>query len=632
MTVFGSPTEGVGNDAGWAFTVGDTTISRNDHYADVTATLPDGLGGGEYELAIERLGDEAHAAIAAAAETGARSPGRLYLYWRDTLPLLAALGGAGELLTGLVAPELAGTLVAELKLTRVSRRLGNRAYETLIQAREAAFVALSQPMTVPLEASDLTRAAELIGERARVSVHTYNIGMAAAGADGSIALPARISYADALGLLARRAELVTGQHGRGMVLLRDGVVHFGPRPVPLDGGKPKPLEHGADLLEVEALAARDTDRWSKDASAAAQFRLVLKGRPDIKPGDVVSCALPSESLPFPAGAGFLPRVADFAALLDEPVPSLLYVDSVRHRLGRSAGFVTTATAVVLPDLAQAWDRREPAPAEVEAGASAQANAALDAATAVRRAFSSALGRRETVDIGEVRATQPASEKDADAQTLTLWRGLKPPDGRPNSSRRLAVERERPAALTGVGYLTPFAWGPCGLVLPKYPGTRVALAHRNADPADPLELGCLWEAGGAPDARAGDWWLILPVGVPEGERADVSDESAAPRHTGPASNDLIDADGNRVIEVGELTIRVGRDSLKDAGERPARAKAADSVTIEHADGDARIVIASNGAITVSAKGTLALQSREGDITLDAKNVTVKLAGDGVMDVS
>ena len=358
---------------------------------------------------------------------------------------------------------------------------------------------------------------------------------------------------------------------------------------------------------------------------------MLKGRPDIKPGDVVSCALPSESLPLPAGAGFLPRLADFAALLDEPARSLLYVDSVRHRLGRSAGFMTTVTAVVLHDLAQPWDRRQPAPATVQGGASVQANAALEAATAVRRAFSSTLGRQEGLDIGEVRATQPAAEDDADAQTLTLWRGLKPPDGQPNAGRRLAVERERPAALTGVGYLTPFAWGTCGLVLPRYPGTRVALAHRNGDAADPLELGCLWEAGGAPDAQAGDWWLILPVGVPEGDRAEASGAAAPPQHTGPATNDLIDADGNRVIEVGELTIRVGRDSLKDAGERPARAKKADSVTIEHADGDARIVIGSDGAITISAKATLALESRDGDITLNAKNVTVTLPDGGVMDV-
>ncbi|MEK8105538.1 hypothetical protein NKG94_11055 [Micromonospora sp. M12] len=52
------------------------------------------------------------------------------------------------------------------------------------------------------------------------------------------------------------------------------------------------------------------------------------------------------------------------------------------------------------------------------------------------------------------------------------------------------------------YLTPFAWGGCGLILPRYPGTRVALAYRNGAPDDPVEVGALWPTGHAPVSQPG----------------------------------------------------------------------------------------------------------------------------------
>src|SRR5262249_7093395 len=98
------------------------------------------------------------------------------------------------------------------------------------------------------------------------------------------------------------------------------------------------------------------------------------------------------------------------------------------------------------------------------------------------------------------------------------------------------------------------------------------------------------------AQPGDYWLILPV---QGSTAALAPDAEAPGqlHAGKVTHDLTDSAGNRVIEVGELTVRVGRD-LKDVDARPARGKA-DTVTIEHTGG-ALIEIDQSGKITIQGK--------------------------------
>ena len=67
------------------------------------------------------------------------------------------------------------------------------------------------------------------------------------------------------------------------------------------------------------------------------------------------------------------------------------------------------------------------------------------------------------------------------------------------------------------YASPFAWGKFGLVLPRYPGMRVLLAHRNGDDDDLVDIGALWERGNAPASNPGDYWLILPAAIHEADR-------------------------------------------------------------------------------------------------------------------
>jgi hypothetical protein len=94
-----------------------------------------------------------------------------------------------------------------------------------------------------------------------------------------------------------------------------------------------------------------------------------------------------------------------------------------------------------------------------------------------------------------------------------------------------------------------------------------------------------------------------------------------------TQDLIDADGNRVIEVGEITIRVGRGSLRPAGERPERSEDDGAVTIEHADAGTCIVMKSDGSVEIKADNILFEANNK--ITMRAQNVDVEVSG--TMDV-
>jgi hypothetical protein len=114
-------------------------------------------------------------------------------------------------------------------------------------------------------------------------------------------------------------------------------------------------------------------------------------------------------------------------------------------------------------------------------------------------------------------------------------------------------------------------------------------------------------------------------VPSDQRASLGPDAAPSEHTAKVSQDLIDADGNRVIEVGELTVRIGRDNLKDAGQRPERASQADSVTIEHVDGGASIVIKSDGTISLKGKKIQIEATDNGDIEMKANNIKAQVTG-------
>ena len=110
---------------------------------------------------------------------------------------------------------------------------------------------------------------------------------------------------------------------------------------------------------------------------------------------------------------------------------------------------------------------------------------------------------------------------------------------------------------------------------------------------------------------------------------AADTEAPQEPSGKATNDLIDADGSRVIEVGRLTVRVSPTTLSAPGTRPTPpADSKQHVTIEHENGS-RLVISENGDIRIDAKGNLTLTATK-TVTIDAD--AVKVTVKKTMDVS
>jgi hypothetical protein len=230
---------------------------------------------------------------------------------------------------------------------------------------------------------------------------------------------------------------------------------------------------------------------------------------------------------------------------------------------------------------------------------------------------------EVADVAEVRTVRAQGTSEPPGQTTDVWKGLEPPDGRAGQARRLPIARSAAHEVKGVPYVTPFAWGEnCGLLLPRYPGTRVVLVHRLGEASDPVDAGAIWESGHMPTkGKPGDWWLILPAEVAQTDREKAGAEKPS-AYTGKATNDLIDADGDRFIEVGRLTVRVGRDALKAAGERPAAGSTDNFVAIEHKDNKTHVLIKQDGTIEIHAEADLKLSATK-SITLTADKVDVSV---------
>ncbi len=660
----------VGNDAGWVLTFHkekdgkvvekpELELDRGDYYAEIDATLPNGLEGGAYTFVVEGMTDKHYAIIRQRGDKRV-SVVRLYLLWRDTnqslVGLAANLGGLTDVLNATRGKADPQFLVAELSITGVKRQVGAQRYEAVIEGRERVFERLStikynQPADAktPPEYANALDAAKAVAEQAVPVEKAYPLD-AKVKADAKKVAPEPGNFAvETLRDLGKSLELMTKQRGRGLFLIRDGKLHIGVRPIPLTG-ESIDLTARTGLIEAVPQASEVTDpnaalgKGGKSPKPEEQppkrdvFALTLKGRPDIKPGDVVRFnPAPEDEGDKTAGSAF----GAIGDLLQGPlVPSLgdekvgdkavmLYVNSVQHKLGRTKGFVTTVTGVAITK-GQEWDvYSEPPGREAESGKakSGDGGSSGDRATgAVEKLIRREIEARRLPEVGEVRGMVSKADKDdADPprQTLTVWQGLEESDGNPNGARRRPIRRKNVWQGRGVPYVTAFAWGKCGLVLPRYPGTRVLLAYRNGDPNDPVEIGALWESGQGPDAKPGDYWLILPAALKEPR--DAVDEKTTPQsYQDKVTQDLIDADGNRIIEVGQLTVRIGKDTLKPAGKRPDDVAAGEAITIEHAGKGTRIIINTDGTLVLESKENIEIAT-EKNLNISAANVNITVSG-------
>src|SRR6185369_1537262 len=369
--------------------------------------------------------------------------------------------GLTTLGAGVRSEQLDDYLVAELAVVSKKRRLGDRRYEVELALRERVYERLSARNRTAVADRAIGPALDALFESFGIPYSRYELHDLPA--DVAAPLRAGTSGVNLLNELADRLESATGNYGRGMLLIRDGVLHVGTRRIPVEG-EDEPsivLTVGGGLIETTRLEPVVTDKNAdptKDPPTRQQFQLTLKGRPDIKPGSVVAFDPPPgdddvSATPF---ASVVPSLGDIS-----PYNKLeLYVQSVMHQLSRTKGFVTTVTGVSVDD--DAWDHQtalagtkvseeEPRPAD---------SPITDAAHAVLESVHRVLGGRANTDVGEVRAAITSSDDQRTSQTLRVWEGLVADDGAPNAARRLAIARPSGTPSPAMPYASPFAWGKC----------------------------------------------------------------------------------------------------------------------------------------------------------------------------
>ena len=636
---------GIGNDSGWVlefYAVGPdgafapvpvASFSSSSYYASIDATLQDDLRGGTYTVLIQGLLDEDYALISQAMPNRPIAA-KLYLYWRDVTAATYAESLIG-ISSDLSPEDLKKALVAVLYVGKVKRKLGELTYDTEIQCVEWAYYAMTRLLDKPLEGADYRKAVEEITKRTKVEITCYPPGSGrltknAAGTTGTeiVKYPKGKSYGTILRDIASAVEVSEGKYGRGMLLVRDGKLHLGPRPYPLEGG-PKELTVTNGFLEASMEGKSEAETISEIPSGGMpSCSVLMKARPDIKPGDVVKFDPPREDdakatpdmLSAIAGsfaAPFLPPMSD--ALTESAVE--MVVTSVRHRQSKTAGFYSEVKGLIVADYQSPWDL--PPPTGVKRPRSSPpGDGGTDAAGAINEQVQIWTANLQTIDIGLIRTYTAKKQGDEiSAQTESVWEGLSNVDRNPNGTRRLPIDKNNAVRLD-LPYASPFAWGKCGLVIPRYPGMRVVLAHRRGMELEPVDIGAIWDSGAGPDCEPGDYWLSLPIGVEAKKRDQSPNDEIPPPYEGAASHDLIDAEGNRVLEVGSLTVRVPqKDFGTPAGTRPELASEKGSITIEHAEGGAKIVMKQDGSILIQGKG-ITLDAGDKEIVLKASSVDVQ----------
>lgn len=603
-------------------------ISSSDYYASIEAQMPHGLDGGNYNFVIHGLTNEDYAELYKFDRQQSLAI-KLHLYWKDrgALGYFVDLAGLADSLQGENPPE--GSLVAVLRVTALKRQAGSRGYEVVIEAREWVYEKLLEKVDAPgLEDDPLLAAATVVRNRGVKSKPSLEEAKPAAGSKVHHQERSWKKDEPAIKILARLGEAMEKQQkrfGLGMYLIRDGTLKMGPGPdrLPTET-KPIILTPEDGLIQIERREQEPEDPRREGSKKRESFELTLRGRPDIKPGDVVQFQKPPEETD-DAGTpvNFTLGVLD---IIKPGADTWMYVRGVTHRFSRERGFVTVLRGVHVPILRPSeefWFKREAPKASEEMEETRSIDSSPDGflAGVLKTLFGK---RQEPVDVAQVRAAH-VREANIPNQTEKVRRGLAEHDGDRYAATRLAFD-EGGALFNAASYATPFAWGKFGLVLPRYPGMRVLLAHRGGDHDDPIDVGALWESGAAPGSQPGDYWLTLPAAIAQKDREQVADDQKPNDPGGKATNDLIDADGNRVIEVGKLTVHVGVDKLQPAGTRPAVAN--DHVSIEHASGS-KIVIDQDGNITIESKKKLTIAADE-TITIDSKqDVVVQVAN--VMEV-
>lgn len=644
----------------WALVFRDSdrtlrTIGSDTYVGSVSAKLPSGLAGGSYEIVIEGMTAEDYQVVNTA---GSSLTASLHMWWKDAptgvLGGLARFTGLDNPLAGTTPDPPAGSLVAKLGVDRLWRRPGQRRVEVVVTARELAITRLDQHRVDgrcvtsrdPARSGLALAIAKVTEDAVPMVGHRLEDARPLAGQDDYAEIPAG-SALDALKTLTQQVRDALALGGLPIVMIRDGKLHIGEWTSvrtftpPLD--VPRSIDDHTGLLAIERGADlpredRTPEGFFPKKPPRRTFAVTALGRPDLKPGDQLALVLPPEDFtlarPPSVGAALLTSVPNLepGAVDPDAEPDICRIIEVSHQISREKGFLTTVRAVVLPGSDDGWDRDDPAAVALDRPPARPAGVPFtDSARGAASTIHAAIG---DVTSRAARATRarPAiiHAHDVADHSSEVWSADAAPNGKPRSAVRAEITEQVHAEHVKVPHLTPFAWGSFGMVLPRYPGTRVVLANVGGASGDLVDIGAVWPENTGPHARPGDYWLALPVGI--AEREFLRDPGKQLPDDGLATHDLIDGDGTRVIETSRFVLRVTGD-LTRVPDRPAPDEdlGAGTVLIEtkSGDGGARIVLSADGTVTVTAKSiTFDAEDR---IDLKAKDVRVKLDG-GTMDVS
>ncbi|MDM7855871.1 head GIN domain-containing protein [Cellulomonas alba] len=634
------------------------SIGSDTYDGTISASLPAGLDGGSYEVVVEGMTDDDYAKLRSGGDLAAR----LHLWWKDSpsgvLGDLASFTGFTDPL-GVVAPQPPEhSLVAELRVDRISRRAGERRYEAVLTLVERV---LARTRTARVQGAcydDLGSVLDALARAAGITVTQHQVSdVTPQGNDPSWASVAPGTVLQALRGQGQHGDGTLGQvrdglraYGPSVALVRDGALHVGRWD---DPALPhRTLDETGGLVKIERGTPRARDEKAGDPPAGAPasreaVTLTALGRPDIKPGDTVTVGLPPADFPATTdrssiGAALLTTltgvVTDALGADDEVLTRSCLVVDVAHRLSRRSGFVTTIHAVVLAsDDDHGWDAVQtstpPAPAH-DAAPTDRGTGSTDAAQATARRIHDAVAAalpRTPHKVAQIRTHPGTDEGSQDAaNTSTVWYADAAGDGLPAAAQRVAITQDRHGELREVPYLSPFAWGHYGLALPRYPGTRVLLATVEGE-QDQVDVGALWDrTTGGPPALAGDWWLVLPIDPANPSDIGGGDGTAT---DGAAVHDLTDQHGHRLIETPQFVVRV-TDQATQGGTRPDPDDSVDtgSITIENKSGGntAQVVLKSDGSITVKGTSITLDTDGQGDLTLKGSSITLDTGGSG--DVS
>jgi hypothetical protein len=627
------------------------TVGSAAYDGSVIATLPSGLSGGSYQIVIEGMTDADYEKLRALTEKGGRLRAALHLWWLDSsanvLGDLAQFTGLANPLGPSTTAPPGNSLVADLRVDRVSRRAGERRYEVTVTGRERVLARLGESLVAGACYTDLDAAVHAVAKAADVTVTTYDVATIHPGPDQpnfADTTPARAL--DAMSTLADRVRNARGLSPLPVTMIRDGALHLGKwtgQGAVAGLGVNRRLDEGSGLVAIDR--GEDSAITGDLSPGAPRPRgtviVTALGRPDFKPGDTISLALPPTDFPQleppTDGAALLTALTGLPADDTRPAgdPSTCLVTEVSHRVSRRQGFVTTVRATVLGKGDFGWDKPPDAAAHPESEPSpphgtVSADPAYGAAGAVRALVRHSIARASDPVRPRIAQIHDHPASGVPRHTSVVRYSTAAPDGLPVAAQRIQITGQAYGELKEVPYLTPFGWGHFGLVLPRYPGTRVLLASAGGGPGDLIDLGSVWKRDSGPASQPGDYWLVLPIGVSDREHLPDGGGAAA---DGPASHDLIDGDGNRIIETARFVVRVTDQSThSDARPDPTSDSPAGSVLIETKPGSgsgASIQLKDDGSVTITAS-SISFDAGQGDITLKANNVNVSVTG--TMDVS